>query len=72
MEEKEFVEVQGIVTESLPNRMFRVKLDNEAIVLGILSGQMARHKIRVLLGDRVTLELPIIDLTKGRIIRRLS
>lgn len=67
---KGFIEVQGEVTELLPNSMSRVTLDNGVQVLGIMSGKMKMFKIKVLPGDHVTLEMTPYDLTKGRIIFR--
>jgi translation initiation factor IF-1 len=67
---KGFIEVIGTVTEMLPNAMFRVNLDNGREVLGHLSGRMRMFKIRILPGDRVTLEMTPYDLTKGRITYR--
>ena len=61
------IEVEGEVTEALPNTMFRVQLDNGHSVLGHISGRMRRHYIRILPGDRVKLELSPYDLTRGRI-----
>lgn len=62
--------VEGVVVEALPNAMFNVELDSGQIVLGHLSGKMRTHRIRVLLGDTVRLELSIYDLTRGRIVYR--
>lgn len=59
--------MEGEVTEALPNTMFRVKLDNGHEVLGHISGKMRTRFIRVLPGDRVTIELSPYDLTRGRI-----
>jgi len=68
---KDILEFYGIVTESLPNATFRVKLnDNEKIILAKLSGKMVKNRIRVLIGDQVTIEMTPYDLTKGRITRR--
>lgn len=67
---KGFIEMQGEVTEMLPNSMFRVTLDTGHLILGILSGKMRMHKIKVLPGDRVTMEMTPYDLTKGRVIYR--
>ncbi len=67
---KGFIEMQGEVTELLPNAMCRIVLDNEHEVLGILSGKMKMHRIKVLPGDKVTVEMTPYDLTKGRIIFR--
>ena len=58
---------EGLVTELLPNAMFRVKLDNGHIILAHSSGKMRKNKIRILEGDRVTVEMTPYDLTKGRI-----
>ena len=71
MEKQELIEMEGVVTESLPNAMFRVKLDNGFNVLAHISGKIRRNYIRILLGDRVTVELTPYDLTKGRITYRL-
>ncbi|MBC8446573.1 MAG: translation initiation factor IF-1 [Chloroflexi bacterium] len=67
---KEKLEVEGTVTETLVGTQFRVKLDNGHIVLAYLSGKMRKHYIRVLLGDRVRVELSPYDLTRGRITYR--
>ena len=64
------IEMQGEIVENLPNAMFRVKLENGHIVLGRISGKMRMHYIRILPGDKVTVELTPYDLTKGRIIFR--
>ena len=70
MTKEEKIEVEGEVTESLPNTMFRVMLDNGHEVLGHISGRMRRHYIRILPGDRVKVELSPYDLTRGRITYR--
>jgi translation initiation factor IF-1 len=62
--------VEGIIQEALPNTMFRVELDNGHLVLGHISGKMRKHYIRILPGDRVTVELSPYDLTRGRIVYR--
>ncbi len=62
--------LEGKVVEALPNTTFRVKLDNDHEVLAYLSGRMRKYYIRVLLGDRVRVELSPYDLTKGRIVYR--
>ena len=67
---EEKIGVEGEVTESLPNTMFRVMLDNGHEVLGHISGRMRRHYIRILPGDRVKVELSPYDLTRGRITYR--
>ncbi len=64
------IKIEGKVTESLPNAMFRVELDNGHKVLAHISGKMRKHFIKILPGDKVTLELSPYDLTKGRIIYR--
>jgi translation initiation factor IF-1 len=70
MSKEEAIPVEGVVTEALPNAMFRVKLDNGHMVLGHVSGKMRKNFIRILPGDRVKLELSPYDLTKGRITYR--
>jgi translation initiation factor IF-1 len=62
--------MEGTVIESLPNTNFKVKLDNEHVVNAHISGKMRKNYIRILLGDRVTVQLTPYDLTKGRIIFR--
>jgi translation initiation factor IF-1 len=69
---EEVIEVEGEVTEALPNTMFRVKLDNGHTVLGHISGKMRRYYIRILPGDRVKVELSPYDLTRGRITYRFK
>ena len=64
------IQVEGTIEESLPNTMFRVTLDNGHRVLGHISGKMRKHYIRILPGDRVTVELSAYDLTRGRITYR--
>ncbi|GIV97541.1 MAG: translation initiation factor IF-1 [Herpetosiphonaceae bacterium] len=67
---KDVIEVEGVVTEPLPNAMFRVALDNGHEVLAHISGKMRMNYIRILKGDRVLVELSPYDLTKGRITYR--
>jgi translation initiation factor IF-1 len=67
---EEAIEVEGTVIEPLPNAMFRVELDNGHIVLAHISGKMRKFYIRILPGDRVTVELSPYDLTRGRITYR--
>lgn len=67
---KELVRVEGEVLETLPNATFRVKLDNGHEVLAHISGKMRVNYIRLLPGDRVTLEMSPYDLSKGRIVLR--
>ncbi len=66
------VEVEGVVVEALPNTMFTVQLENGHRVMGYLSGKMRRYYIRILLGDRVKVEMSPYDLTKGRITYRFK
>jgi translation initiation factor IF-1 len=68
---KQVIELEGKVIESLPNAVFRVQLDSGQIVLGHLAGKMRVNMIRVLPGDKVLLEMTPYDLQKGRITRRL-
>nr|QYB21527.1 translation initiation factor 1 [Glyptostrobus pensilis] len=67
---KNFVTVEGVVTIAYPNGMFSVHLDNDIDVLTVVSGKIRYRTIRVVPGDRVTVELPLYDLSKGRIIYR--
>ncbi len=72
MPKEDVIEVQGAVMETLPNAMFRVKLDNGHIILAHISGKMRMHFIRILPGDKVTVELSPYDLTRGRITYRFK
>ena len=72
MPKKEAIEVEGIVVEALPNAVFRVELPNGHEVLAHISGKIRMHYIRVLLGDKVLIELSPYDLTRGRITYRLK
>ncbi len=67
---EEKIEVEGTVIEALPATQFRVRLDNDHTVLAYLSGKMRKYYIRILLGDRVRVELSPYDLTRGRITYR--
>ena len=67
---EEAIEMEGTVTESLPNTTFRVELENGHSVIAHISGKMRKHYIRILTGDTVTVELTPYDLTKGRITYR--
>ncbi len=67
MAKEELIEMEGVVSEVLPNTQFRVLLDNGADVLAYASGKMRKHRIRILAGDKVTLEMSPYDLTKARI-----
>jgi translation initiation factor IF-1 len=64
---EELIEMEGVVSEVLPNTQFRVLLENGADVLAYASGKMRKHRIRILAGDKVTLEMSPYDLTKARI-----
>ena len=70
MAKEETIQMQGEVVETLPNAMFRVKLENGHVVLGHISGKMRMHYIRILPGDRVLVELSPYDLSRGRIVYR--
>ena len=70
MAKEELVEFSGSVAEVLPNAMFRVVLENEHVILAHTSGKMRKNRIRVLVGDNVTVEMTPYDLSKGRIIFR--
>ena len=72
MAKEELMEFSGTVMELLPNAMFRVKLDNEHEILAHTAGKMRKHRIRVLAGDQVTVEMTPYDLTKGRITFRFK
>jgi translation initiation factor IF-1 len=67
MAKEESIEMEGTVIETLPNTMFRVQLDNGHVVTAHISGKMRKHYIRILTGDKVTVQLTPYDLTKGRI-----
>jgi translation initiation factor IF-1 len=69
---KDVIEAEGTVTEALPNAMFRVQLESGHNVLAHISGKMRMYYIRILLGDRVTVELSPYDLTRGRITYRFK
>ena len=70
MTKEDVIEMQGEVVENLPNATFRVRLESGHIILGPISGRMRMHYIRILPGDRVTVQLTPYDLTKGRIVFR--
>lgn len=70
MSKEDVIQMQGEVVENLPNTTFRVKLENGHVLLGYISGKMRMHYIRILPGDKVTVELTPYDLTKGRIVFR--
>lgn len=70
MAKEDVIEMQGEVVENLPNATFRVRLENGHIVLGYISGKMRMHYIRILPGDKVTVQLTPYDLSKARIVFR--
>ncbi|HEX7879344.1 MAG TPA: translation initiation factor IF-1 [Candidatus Eisenbacteria bacterium] len=70
MSKQEGVQVEGTVIEPLPNAMFRVELENKHVVLAHISGKMRMNFIRILPGDKVTVELSPYDLSRGRIVYR--
>ncbi len=70
MAKEDAIEVEGKVIEPLPNAMFKVELDNGHVVLAHISGKMRMHFIKILPGDKVTLELSPYDLSRGRITYR--
>jgi translation initiation factor IF-1 len=70
MPKEEAIKVEGVVLETLPNAMFRVELENKHKVLAHISGKMRMHFIKILPGDKVTVELSPYDLTRGRITYR--
>ena len=67
---EEALQMEGVVTETLPNTMFRVELENGHVVTAHISGKMRKNYIRILTGDKVTVELTPYDLSKGRIVYR--
>ncbi len=72
MPKEENIEVEGKIVETLPNAMFRVKLENGQVILAYISGKMRMHFIKILPGDKVTVELSPYDLTRGRITYRFK
>lgn len=70
MAKEDHIEMPGIVVETLPNTMFRVKLENGHIIIAHISGKMRKNYIRILTGDKVTVQMTPYDLTKGRIVFR--
>ena len=72
MAKDDVIEVEGKVVDTLPNAMFKVELENGATILAHVSGKIRMHYIRILPGDRVTVELSPYDLTKGRITYRIK
>ncbi|GLQ94882.1 translation initiation factor IF-1 [Dyella acidisoli] len=72
MAKDDVIEMDGTVVETLPNTMFRVKLENGHVVIAHISGRMRKHYIRILTGDKVKVEMTPYDLTKGRITYRMK
>ena len=72
MAKEDVIEVQGVIMETLPNAMFRVQLESGHKILAPISGKMRMHFIRILPGDKVTVELSSYDLTRGRITYRFK
>ncbi|MCD7959874.1 MAG: translation initiation factor IF-1 [Ruminococcus sp.] len=72
MSKQDVIEVEGIVRESLPNAQFRVELQNKHVILAHLSGKLRVNYIRIVPGDKVTVEMSPFDLTKGRITWRVK
>ena len=70
MAREDVIQMEGTVIDTLPNTMFRVELENGHVVTAHISGKMRKHYIRILTGDKVTVELTPYDLTKGRITYR--
>ncbi|MFA5839092.1 MAG: translation initiation factor IF-1 [Candidatus Margulisiibacteriota bacterium] len=70
--EKDVIELEGEITEALPNALFRVKIETGQLILAHVSGKIRKHFIRILPGDRVRVELSPYDLTRGRITFRLK
>ena len=70
MPKEDHIEMEGTVVETLPNTQFRVELENGHVVLAHISGRMRKHYIKILTGDKVTVEMTPYDLSKGRITYR--
>lgn len=70
MAKQDAIKIDGVISETLPNASFRVKLENGHEILAHISGKMRMHYIKILVGDKVTVELSPYDLTKGRITYR--
>ncbi len=70
MAKKDVIELEGTILESLPNATFRVELENGHVILGHISGKMRMHYIKILPGDKVTVQVSPYDLSKGRITYR--
>ena len=72
MPKEDAIEIQGTILENLPNAMFKVEIENGQTILAYVSGKMRMHFIKILPGDKVTVELSPYDLTKGRITYRFK
>ncbi|WP_341752583.1 MULTISPECIES: translation initiation factor IF-1 [unclassified Candidatus Tisiphia] len=70
MTKEELINFEGVVLEILPNATFRVKLENGHFIIAHTSGRMRKNRIRILVGDKITVEMTPYDLTKGRVIHR--
>ncbi len=70
MAKEDVIEMEGTITDTLPNTMFRVELENGHVIIAHISGKMRKHYIRILTGDKVTVEMTPYDLSKGRITYR--
>lgn len=70
MSKEELINFEGVVLELLPNATFRVKLENGHFIIAHASGRMRKNRIRILVGDKITVEMTPYDLTKGRVIHR--
>jgi translation initiation factor IF-1 len=70
MAKEELIQFAGVVLELLPDAMFKVKLENDHIIIAYTSGKMRKNRIRILAGDKVTIEMTPYDLTKGRVVHR--
>jgi translation initiation factor IF-1 len=71
MPKEDLLTMSGVVVEVLPNTIFRVKLENDHVIITHASGKIRKNKIRILKGDKVEVEMTTYDLTKGRIVKRL-
>ena len=72
MPKQDHIEMEGVVVDSLPNAMFKVKLNNDHIIIAHVSGRIRKNYIKIITGDNVTVEMTPYDLSKGRIILRNS
>ena len=70
MAKEEMLEFKGLVTELLPNAMFRVKLENDHVIIATLGGRLRQNNIRILLGDSVDVEMSPYDISRGRVVYR--